>query len=217
MKRKTKPPTVIVMRSCPKSMTTRNGFVWPTAGPVRAPDFLPTKECGHGLHGLLSSQNDPGEWYQDGVILGVEVCAADLIDLGGKVKFEGGNVVYCGDMFGFCRQFSGTWYRASVTGGSGATVTGGEGATVTGGDGATVTGGYMATVTGGDMATVTGGGGATVTGGYMATVTGGEGAILCIKWHDGNRYRQAVAYVGEDGIKHKTKYRCKAGKLAEVP
>jgi len=87
MKRKTKPPTVIVMRSCPKSMTTRNGFVWPTAGPVRAPDFLPTKECGHGLHGLLSSQNDPGEWYQDGVILGVEVCAADLIDLGGKVKF----------------------------------------------------------------------------------------------------------------------------------
>jgi hypothetical protein len=106
--------------------------------------------------------------------------------------------------------------RATVTGGDDATVTGGYRATVTGGNRATVTGGYDATVTGGDDATVTGGNWATVTGGNWATVTGGNRASLSLKWWDGNRYRIAVAYVGEDGIEPGAAYRCKGGKFVEA-
>jgi len=99
-------------------------------------------------------------------------------------------------------------YCATVTGGDYATVTGGYSATVTGGDRATVTGGYYATVTGGDYATVTGGNRATVTGGYSATVTGGDYATLIVKYWDDDvqRWRIAIAYVGENGIQPNTSY-----------
>jgi hypothetical protein len=97
-------------------------------------------------------------------------------------------------------------YRATVTGGDGATVTGGYRAIVTGGDGATVTGGYGAIVTGGDEATVTGGDRATVTGGYRAIVTGGDGGSIQIKHWDGERYRIKTGYIGEDGLKANTPY-----------
>lgn len=39
---------------------------------------------------------------------------------------------------------------------------------------------------------------------------------IIIKWHDGNRYRLAVGYVGEDGIKPDTPYRVQDGKLVEA-
>jgi hypothetical protein len=102
-------------------------------------------------------------------------------------------------------------YRATVSGGDGATVSGGDSATVSGGDWATVSGGDVATVSGGDWATVSGGDWATVSGGDGATVSGGDVANLSVKWLDGNRYRIAVAYVGEDGIKPNVKYRCEKG------
>jgi hypothetical protein len=35
----------------------------------------------------------------------------------------------------------------------------------------------------------------------------GDGGTLMIKWWDGNRYRVAIAYVGEDGIEANTAYR----------
>ena len=106
---------------------------------------------------------------------------------------------------------------SKLTGGDGATLTGGYGATLTGGDGATLTGGYGATLTGGDGATLTGGDGATLTGGdratltggYGATLTGGDGAELRIRYWDAKayRWRTAIAYVGENGIKAGVAYR----------
>jgi hypothetical protein len=40
---------------------------------------------------------------------------------------------------------------------------------------------------------------------------------LQIGWHDGNRHRIAVGYVGERGIKANTPYHCNAkGELVEV-
>jgi hypothetical protein len=37
---------------------SRNNFQWPLKGKVKCPDFEPTAECGHGLHGLLWGQGD---------------------------------------------------------------------------------------------------------------------------------------------------------------
>ena len=78
-----------------------------------------------------------------------------------------------------------------------------------GGYGATLTGGYGATLTGGDGATLTGGDGATLTGGDRATLTGGDYAELRIRYLDAkcDRWRTAIAYVGENGIKAGVAYR----------
>jgi hypothetical protein len=105
--------------------------------------------------------------------------------------------------------------NATVTGGNGAKVTGGNDATVTGGNDATVTGGNDAKVTGGNYAKVTGGDAAKVTGGNYAKVTGGDAAQLRCEWHDGKRYRTAVAYVGED-VEAGVTYRVENGKFVKV-
>ena len=49
--------------------------------------------------------------------------------------------------------------------------------------------------------------GGTATAGYGGTATAGTRGTLMIKWWDGNRYRVAIAYVGEDGIEANTAYR----------
>jgi len=105
--------------------------------------------------------------------------------------------------------------HATVTGGDCAKVTGGNDATVTGGNDATVTGGNDAKVTGGNYAKVTGGDAAKVTGGNYAKVTGGDAAQLRCEWHDGKRYRTAVAYVGED-VEAGVTYRVENGKFVKV-
>jgi len=53
-------------------------------------------------------------------------------------------------------------------------------------------------------------------GGHGATVSGGDEAIIQVKYYDGDRYRMATGYVGEDGIKPNTPYRVVDGKLTEV-
>ena len=52
--------TVLVLRVCAPDMTSRNGFTWPTSGPVSAPDWIPEPECGHGLHRLVGFVLRPG-------------------------------------------------------------------------------------------------------------------------------------------------------------
>ena len=92
--------TVLVLRVCQADGTSSRGFVWPTSGPVEAPDWTPEPVCGGGLHGWLwgvgdlsvaSGVNDPRSRW-----LAVEVLASDVVDLGGKVKFPRGTVVFCG-------------------------------------------------------------------------------------------------------------------------
>jgi hypothetical protein len=143
------------------------------------------------------------------------VCRIDgeIVDLGGKIKTDRCTVMYAGDRKTATDKIRNLCGDGPIIGGF---VTGGYGATVTGGDYATVTGGNVSTVTGGYRSTVSGGCRATVTGGYRSTVSGGNGATLSIKWWDGSRYRIAVAYVGEDGIKAGTPYRIEAGKFVEL-
>ncbi len=202
---------VLVLRTCDAAMRAHGGFVWPEAGPVEAPDWRDDTTCGGGLHGLLWGAGDDAlvSWAEDARWLVVEVLAADIRDLGGKVKFPRGTVVHCGT------RETATQYVAEHGGAGraivGVTLTGGYGSTLTGGDRSTLTGGYGSTLTGGDDSTLT--------GGDRSTLTGGDRSTLSIRWWDSRaeRYRIAVGYVGEDGIEAGVAYRCDdAGKLVRA-
>jgi len=66
---------------------------------VEAPDWDPTPEYGHGLHGLLWGVGDSDllDWAPEAKWLVVEVDADVIVDLGDNVKFPRGTVVHCGD------------------------------------------------------------------------------------------------------------------------
>lgn len=119
-----------MLRTCADDMTSRNGFVWPESGPVEAPDWYPAPECGHGLHGFLWGEGDGANasWASDAKWLVVEVDAAEVVDLGGKIKVPRGVVVFCGD------RYAATAYLAA-NGAHGRAIIGGQ---ATAGDGGTV-------------------------------------------------------------------------------
>lgn len=100
--REEKMKTVLILRTCTASLTSQGGFQWPTSGHVAAPDWNPTQARGHGLHGLLWGCGDASllDWSEQAKWLVVEVTEASIIDLGDKVKFPEGTVVYCGDRNG---------------------------------------------------------------------------------------------------------------------
>jgi len=179
------PEIVYVLRTCNPDMTSYGGFRWPESGPVEAPDWDASPHCGNGLHGFFWGEGDGGlaSWDENAKWLVVAVESSTIVDIGGKVKFPRGEVVFVGNRFDATQRIRALGARGAVvgitlTGGDRATLTGGDRATLTGGDGATLTGGDGATLTGGDRATLTGGDGATLTGGDRATLTGGDGATL---------------------------------------
>ena len=94
-----------------------------------------------------------------------------------------------------------------ISTGNHSNVTAGDGGTATAGDGGTATAGSHGTATAGYCGTVTAGNYGTATAGDYGTATAGDGGILVIKYYDGNRYRFATAYVGENGILPNTPYR----------
>jgi hypothetical protein len=222
---------VYVLRTCNADMSSAHDptFIWPKSGPVHVRNWDPTPKCGGGLHGFLNGDGDVtligSDPNQPGLI--VRVAKADIVQLDGKVKFQRGEVVFCGTRQEACDRLAtmcpGPVMFAKLTGGNYATLTGGHHATLTGGYGATLTGGNYATLTGGNYATLTGGYGATLTGGYGAKLTGGHhakltggyGAKLVFTWCNG-RSRTTVAYVGEDDIKANVAYRCVDGKVVRV-
>ena len=98
--------TVLILRTCNADMTSYGGFVWPTSGPVEAPDWEPTMVCGHGLHGLLWGEGS--ERYlsalSDAKWLVFRTAASDVMhgdgELTDKCKARRGVVEYCGDRAG---------------------------------------------------------------------------------------------------------------------
>ncbi len=176
---------VYVLRSDRPDGVSHGGFRWPESGPVEAPDWDPTPRCGGGLHGLAWGCGSAGLLHQpddpETVWRVVKVAAGDVVDLGGKVKVRGGEVVYCGGR-------DGALALLDRRGAAGMPVVY---ASRTGGDGSTVTGGY----------------GSTVTGGYRSTVTGGDGSIIQAAYWDGRRRRIVTGYIGEDGLLPGVPYR----------
>jgi hypothetical protein len=88
----------LVLRSCRPDMTSYAGFKWPESGSVSCSDWLKNKDCGNGLHGWLWARGDFSLKYKewDAKWLVVEVDESSVINLGGKVKYPNGIVLYCG-------------------------------------------------------------------------------------------------------------------------
>ncbi len=123
-------------------------------------------------------------------------------------------------------------YRGTATAGYRGTATAGDDGTATAGDDGTATAGYRGTATAGNGGTATAGDRGTATAGIDGTATAGDygtatagnrgtataglQGILGIKWWDGNRYRVAIGYVGEDGILPNVAYQCHSGKFVAV-
>jgi hypothetical protein len=115
--------------------------------------------------------------------------------------------------------------RGTATAGPGGTATAGDYGTATAGDYGTATAGDYGTATAGCRGTATAGPGGTATAGYRGTATAGnsgiatagdggiatagDGGTICLQYYDAQseRYRIAVAYVGEDGILPNRKYK----------
>ena len=141
----------------------------------------------------------------------------DVIELNGKCKFERAVVRFVGaksnaaafllenEPLANAEKVIGLTLSAgdeeSLLVGTLGNATVGYKGTATVGDYGTATVGYEGTATVGDYGTATVGNG--------GTATGGENAELRIRWYDcgAERYRTAIAYVGENGIKPNTPYR----------
>jgi hypothetical protein len=185
----------------PENKSRNKTFQYPKKGTVTAPDWIPDRVCGRGLHGWENGEGDysAADWHEDGVWLVLRVLESDLVRLNGKVKFKTGTVAHAGTKESATRYI---WektkapriiglvltggdkstltggYKSTLTGGYKSTLTGGYKSTLTGGDYSTLTGGYKSTLTGGDYSTLTGGDYSTLTGGYYSTLTGGDYSTL---------------------------------------
>ena len=98
MKRKNLLPTdkytlrkgkVLGLRTCDANLQAYCQFQW-KAGWNTAPDWLPTQECGNGLHFLLWGEGDSSHLDTSDTAkwLIVEADAKSIIDLDGKHKAE---------------------------------------------------------------------------------------------------------------------------------
>ena len=202
---------VYALRTCDSDLRSYGGFQWPDSGRCEAPDWKPDANCGNGLHGLLNGEGGGSylDWSPEAKWLVCDITdahEADLVvDTNGKIKFPYCEVVHVGD------QRSATQFLTDV-GITGAIV----GAFLTAGYSGTATAGYSGTATAGDWGTATAGDWGTATAGYRGTATAGDWGTVQVKWWDGERYRIATGYVGEDGIKANTPYRVVDGKLVEA-
>ena len=233
-----------ILRTCNAKMESYGDFVWPRVGWVEAPDWEPTSICGHGLHGFLWGEGNSSlaDWSEDAVwiVAGID----EWIDIDGKVKFPRAEVIFAGardeatallrDLGARGAIIGGTataGYNGTATAGDYGTATAGDRGTATAGDhgtatagyrgtatagsNGTATAGYNGTATAGDYGTATAGDRGTATAGDHGTATAGDHGTICIRWWNQSRFRLAVGYVGENGIKPNTPYRVVNGKLME--
>ncbi len=194
-----KAETSLVLRVSGPNGESTNGFVWPlTVGAaVEAPDWQATEECGHGLHGWLFGAGTHSVSTHcatpDAKWMVLEVVTADIIALGGKCKFPRGVVRFVGGKNEAAAYLLAHEPRAKAENCIGAVVAVGEGQTAAVGALGTATAGNYGTATAGDS----------------GTATAGDKGELRLRWWDGKnqRYRTAIAYVGENGIKANVRYR----------
>jgi hypothetical protein len=183
---------VYVLKVVGQNGEAHRGFVWPlTVGAtVTAPDWQPHRECGNGLHGWLWGEGDvsaSGDRHADPASkwLVLRVAKASIVELDRKVKFPSCVVEFVG-----LREAAVS--RMAELAGAGRQIVYG-----------TSTSGHHGTSTSGD--------GGTSTSGHHGTSTSGECGILVIRWWDEEaepaRYRLAVGYVGEGGIRPNAKYK----------
>ena len=222
-----------ILRTTNSDGTSRGGFQWnlEIGGETVAPDWNPHPECGGGLHGFLNGAGDGSlaDWSDDALWLVVST-EGDIVDLGGKVKFERAITEYAGSLNGAVEFLASLGINhavigATVVAGDCGTATAGYRGTATAGEYGNATAGYSGTATAGDCGTAmagdygtaTAGGSGTATAGYRGTATAGDDGIIIINWLDDARQRRvAVGYIGEGGLKAGVAYRVSNGEFVEA-
>ena len=187
---KPKKGQALVLRKCFRKegkLTSRNNFIWPEKGPVEAPDFKPTFQCGHGLHGLLWGAGSLG--YLDGdtwLCVLVDADSDNLMtgqgELTDKCKFRAALDVSVGELsevIGNIQRYApaGTLINFAIQGckeDSKSTQTAGDKSIQTAGDESTQTAGNWSTQTARDKSTQTVGYKSTQTAGYESIQTAGS-------------------------------------------
>ena len=212
--------TRYVLRTCSADLRAHGGFQWPSSGPVECPDWSAEPVCGQGLHGFLDGHGSAGlaDWSPEAKWLVVAVDGRDLVDLGNKVKFPRGVVLLAADRKAATDlmqqirspQAAGPVMGAVVSVGDRDTATAVCYGTATAGDYGTATAGDYGTATAGHYGTATAGCHGTATAGVCGTAAAGVCGIIRIRRWDGNRYRDVVGYIGEDGLQPNTPYRLDA-------
>ncbi len=189
----------LVLRCCKADFTSHNGFRWPSdvGAKVVAPDWSPEPSCGNGLHGWLYGQGDHSctDYWQrdDAVWLVLEVVLNEVVMLEGKCKFPRAVICFIGgktDAAAFLIAHEPNAWGVAVIG-----------ATLTVGDNQQVMVGTLGTATAGNSGTAT--------AGDYGTATAGPWGEIRIRWFDvkNDRYRTAVGYIGENGLKPNVAYR----------
>lgn len=218
-----------------KLRSAYNDFLWPRSGPVEAPDWDPVPHCGNGLHGWLEGKGFGSAWNRNpsDVMLVVEVDRQDIVNLDGKVKFPKGNVIFAGSRKEVTKYMAerghvGIAYGYMIVGdqveGCGPAITGHNGTAIAGSWNLAVAGDYGKAVAGHQGTAQAGDGGTAQAGNWGKAKAGGEGKAMVdcggyvsaglggeihIRWLDliYNRYRTAVGYIGENGLKPDTWYK----------
>ena len=212
---KKKQETALVLRTCFADMTSYGGFQWPNevGAIVEATDWKKNAKCGNGLHGWLHGEGDhcaSDSISREGAKwLVVEVVRADVIALGGKVKFPRGTIRHIGDrasateyllenephsanvaVIGACKQVGD---KKAVQVGALGTASAGDWGTASAGDEGTASAGYKGTASAGDWGTAS---------------AGEKGEIRIKYWDKGaERYRTVIGYIGENALEPSTPYK----------
>ncbi|NAR60043.1 DUF7666 domain-containing protein [Acinetobacter haemolyticus] len=216
-----KKKTALVLRTCKSDLTSRGGFQWADVGGTTvAEDWIENKECGNGLHGWLFGSGDysySNYLDADSKWMVLEVDLKSIVMLGEKCKFPKAKTLFVGDKKSAADYLITNEPRAknvSVIGASlevgdnGSVLVGALG-TATAGDWGTATAGASGTATAGASGTATAGYKGTATAGYKGTATAGASGEIRIQYWDAKaeRYRTAIGYIGEDGLKADTAYK----------
>ena len=216
----------LVLRACREDMSSKNDFKWPTSGVVECPDWDPVPECGKGLHGWLYGNGDGSAseyWSFNDKWLVVSVETSSIIHLDGKVKFQKGEVLFCGDrksatdflMKHEPRSKDQPVIGAFVTVYNKQTATTGDYGISTSGDYGTSTSGDYGNSSSGDYSTSTSGyKGTSISGDYGTSISGvggkciaGVNGMISIYYSENNRKKLKVGYIGEDGLEPDTFYK----------
>ena len=178
---------VYALRTCDSDLRSHGGFQWPDSGRCEAPDWNPDANCGNGLHGLLNGEGG-GRYLDWSPEAKWLVCDITEAHEAGLVVDLSGKI-----KFPYCEVVHCGDQRSATQFLSDAGITG------------AIVGAFL-----------TAGNWGTATAGYWGIATAGYWGTVQVKWWDGERYRIATGYVGEDGIKANTPYRVQDGKLVEA-
>ena len=137
---------------------------------------------------------------------------SEIVVLDGKVKFPRCEVIFTGSQKDatdiLVKEYGniGIIGATVVVGDKQHAIAGYKGTATAGNYGKAMAGDY-GKATAGDWGTATAGYGGTATAGYGGKATAGEmGRISILDW-DGNRYREVIGYVGENGIEPNVAYK----------